>query len=215
MPYQEMIDLNLSYNVDLLISRTKGTSCLIKKAPLFQYQSLDSLKTLKNRKIVHNDIKPQNYLVKFKDDGKNLLNIEIVLTDFGLVDSIGGTPIFASPECLADFKRKQKSDIFSLGRVFLFLLLSKEQFLELLFIPIIEAKQAITNEINEHPLLKLISNMMKLKDRIDIDEIDYQLNTQNKNHTSHWDIIERISKLVNQSVDEWTSNYIANLKHFS
>ena len=151
----------------------------------------------------------------FKDEDKNLLNIEIVLTDFGLVDSKGGTPIFASPECLADFERKKKSDIFSLGRVFLFLSISKEQFLELLYIPIIKGKQAINNEINGHSLLNLISNMMKLKNRIDLDEISYQLNTKNENHMIHSDIVERISKLVNQSVDEWTINYIANLKHFS
>ena len=69
---------------------------------------------------MHNDIKPQNYLVKFRNDDNDLSNIEIVLTDFGLAgpDSKGGTPIFASPECLADSCRKDKSsDIFSLGRV--------------------------------------------------------------------------------------------------
>ena len=66
---------------------------------------------------IHNDIKPQNYLVKFLNGENDLSIIEIVLTDFGLAgsDIKGGTPIFASPECLADGERKDKSaDIFSL-----------------------------------------------------------------------------------------------------
>ena len=75
--------------------------------------------------------------------------IEIVLTDFGLAgsDLKGGTPIFASPECLADGERKDKStDIFSLGRVFLFVILPKEQFLEFLFVPVVKktGKKIIT-----------------------------------------------------------------------
>ena len=84
----------------------------------------------------HNDIKPQNFLVKFKNGANDLSQIEIVLTDFGMADSDskGGTPVFASPEC---FEKKEKtSDIFSFGRVILFLLLTKNQFAKWLFVPL-------------------------------------------------------------------------------
>ena len=84
----------------------------------------------------HNDIKPQNFLVKFKNYQNDLSQIEIVLTDFGMADSDskGGTPVFASPEC---FEKKNKtSDIFSFGRVISFLLLTKNQFTNFLFVPI-------------------------------------------------------------------------------
>ena len=86
----------------------------------------------------HNDIKPQNFLVKFKNYQNDLTQIEIVLTDFGMADSDskGGTPIFASPECFEE--KDKKSDIFSFGRVILFLLLAKDQFTKLLFVPIKE-----------------------------------------------------------------------------
>ena len=49
--------------------------------------------------------------------------VSVFLSDFGLVGNEvqGGTPIFASPECYA--VKTTKSDIFSLGRVFLFVLL--------------------------------------------------------------------------------------------
>ena len=99
-----------------------------------------SLETLEKHNQLHNDIKPANYLVKFKnpnDSSKtDLTSIEIVLTDFGLADadSKGGTPVYASPECLE--KTDRKSDVFSFGRVILFLLLEKKQFMKWLFISI-------------------------------------------------------------------------------
>ena len=51
--------------------------------------------------IVDNDIKPQNYLLKWLNRPNDLTQIDIVLTDFGLVgqNSKGGTPIFAGREC--------------------------------------------------------------------------------------------------------------------
>ena len=61
-------------------------------------QCLISLFTLYDNETTHNDIKPQNFLVKFSNRNKDLMNTKIVLTDFGLTDARGGTPIFASPE---------------------------------------------------------------------------------------------------------------------
>ena len=91
---------------------------------------------MKKHYRVHNDIKPQNYLVKYLNGPNDLTRIDIVLTDFGLAgqDTKGGTPIFASPECFEI--KTSASDIFSLGRVFLFMTLPKESFLKVLFVPI-------------------------------------------------------------------------------
>ena len=74
------------------------------------HETFISLETLDHHNQIHNDIKPQNYLVKFLTTS-DLSRIEIVLTDFGLAgsDSKGGTPIFASPECLANPDRKNMS----------------------------------------------------------------------------------------------------------
>ena len=71
------------------------------------------------------------------DLSKNdLTQIEIALTDFGMADadSKGGTPVYASPEYFE--KTDTKSDVFSFGRLILFLLLTKEQFMKWLYIPI-------------------------------------------------------------------------------
>ena len=75
-----------------------------------------------------------NYLVKFLNGPSDLTRLDIVLTDFGLAGqhSKGGTPIFASPECFG--VKTHESDVFSLGRVFLFTLLPMDTFLEWLFV---------------------------------------------------------------------------------
>ena len=166
---------------------------------------------------IHNDIKPQNYLVKFLDTKNNLSGIGIVLTDFGLAgsDSKGGTPIFASPECLANSDRKDKSsDIFSFGRVFLFMILPKENFLEFLFVALSKGgKDEIMDMIAKEPILKLIKKMMRMKNRIGLPKIRDKIRSivQFKNETTFTAISDKIKK----SASVYTSEYIDVLKHFS
>ena len=85
-----------------------------------------------------------NYLTK-----NDLTQIEIALTDFGMADadSKGGTPVYASPECFGE--TKTKSDVFSFGRLILFLLLTKEQFIKWLYIPI---KNQVRVQFRNHKL---------------------------------------------------------------
>ena len=76
-------------------------------------------------------------------------------------DSKGGTPIFASPECFE--KKEKKSDIFSFGRVILFLILTKQQFAKWLFVPIRNLKRPVPSRI-----IRLISRMTLIVKRIDL-----------------------------------------------
>jgi len=103
--------------------------------------------------------------VKFKkgydsnDLSKNdLTQIEIALTDFGMADadSKGGTPVFASPECFG--KAYTKSDVFSFGRLILFLLVTKEQFIKWLYIPI---KNQVRVHFEQNLLFLRISRVLK------------------------------------------------------
>ena len=166
---------------------------------------------------IHNDIKPQNYLVKFLNGQNNLSCIEIALTDFGLAgsDSKGGTPIFASPECLANLDRKDKStDIFSLGRVFLFLILSKEKFLEFLYVSLIKGgKSKIMKLIEKESILNLCTKMMRIQNRIGLQAIRKELRSavQYKNIET----VEEISEIIQRSTSECTNQYIEILKNFS
>ena len=175
------------------------------------------METLDHHNQIHNDIKPQNYLVKFLNDQNNLSGIEIVLTDFGLAgsDSKGGTPIFASPECLANSDRKDKSsDIFSLGRVFLFMILPKEKFLEFLFVALSKGgKDEIMELITKEPILKLIKKMMRMENRITLPKIRLKIRSivQFKNEPT----FEAISDVIKKSASVYTIEYIDVLKHFS
>ena len=170
-----------------------------------------------NHDQIHNDIKPQNYLVKYLNDDKGLDKIEIVLTDFGLAgsDSKGGTPIFASPECLADAERKDKSsDIFSLGRVFLFMILPKEKFLEFLFVPLVKGgKVKIIELIEKEPFFCLIAKMMRIQNRINLETIRNELKSIVQ--TTKTTTVSNISEEVSNSTSENTNQYINMLGHFS
>ena len=166
---------------------------------------------------IHNDIKPQNYLVKFLNGANDLTSIEIVLTDFGLAgsDQQGGTPIFASPECLANPERKNKSsDIFSLGRVFLFSILPKEKFLQFLFVPLIKGgKDKIIQLIENEPILNLISKMMRIQNRVGLQAIRNEL--QSAAQIIRTGTVEQISEIIQKSTSKCTNQYIGILKHLS
>ena len=184
---------------------------------LWRVWSSLSLETLNHHNQIHNDIKPQNYLIKFLNGKNDVSQIEIVLTDFGLAgsDSKGGTPIFASPECLANPDRKDKStDIFSLGRVFLFAIISNEKFLEFLFVPLITGeKEEIMELIKNQPILNLISKMMRIKNRIELHELRKELDSIRQIQLS--DTVSNISKIIRKSTSKYSKQYMNNLKHFS
>ena len=166
---------------------------------------------------IHNDIKPQNYLVKFLKGKNNLSSIEIVLTDFGLAgsDKQGGTPIFASPECLANPNRKNKSgDTFSLGRVFIFSILPKQFFLEFLFVSLIKGgKTKIMKLIETEPILNLISKMMQIQNRIGLKDIRRELKSAVQ--ILNTGIVGEISQIIQKSTSDYTNQYIDILKNFS
>ena len=166
---------------------------------------------------IHNDIKPQNYLVKFLNRENDPTAIGIVLTDFGLAgsESKGGTPIFASPECLASPDRRDKSsDTFSLGRVFLMMMLPKEKFLQFLFVPLIKGrKEKIMDLIENEPILSLISKMMRIKNRIKLQDLRRKLNDISQIRCSG--TLTDISEIIRNNSSKFTKEYMDNLKHLS
>ena len=157
-----------------------------------------------------------NYLVKFRNGRSDLTRLDIVLTDFGLAGqhSKGGTPIFASPECFG--MKTHESDVFSLGRVFLFTLLPKDTFLEWLYVPVKSSNDShqIRTAIGQNGLLKLISQMIEVKssNRISVitirQEFD-QLKQQQlieMNHQSITDIEQAVSNNMNRHFSDYTSD---------
>ena len=171
---------------------------------------------------VHNDIKPQNYLVKYLNGPNDLTRIDIVLTDFGLAgqDTKGGTPIFASPECFEI--KTNASDIFSLGRVFLFMILPKASFLKFLFIPITSPADTLylTNIILiQDDFLGLINRMMKTHkvDRIPIQQIRIKFDSLKRNSFINMNSFAQneIERIATQNLSPETLKYISDLDHIS
>ena len=173
----------------------------------------------------HNDIKPQNFLAKFKNGPDDLTQIEIVLTDFGMADSDskGGTPVFASPECFE--KKEKKSDIFSFGRVILFLLLTKNQFVKWLFVPIKCSTRALHSRIlttsSLVQRLYLVSQMTSLTNRISLQSARDIFNQQRQkakiklNHALIGAMETIVNDELSQSIDVYMSeicNFRYNLK---
>ena len=171
---------------------------------------------------VHNDIKPQNYLVKYLNGPSDLTQIDIVLTDFGLAgqDTKGGTPIFASPECFEI--KTNASDIFSLGRVFLFMMLPKESFLKFLFIPITSLTDTdyLTNTIlNQNDLFGLIHHMMKTKKSLRIEFHRIRIRFDNLKRNSQINLNSfagtEIERITNLNITPEILDYVQDLDHIS
>ena len=168
----------------------------------------------------HNDIKPQNFLVKFKNGPTDLSQIEIVLTDFGMADSDskGGTPVFASPECFE--KKEKKSDIFSFGRVILFLLLTKNQFLKWLFVPIKSQTRLLRLRIltvsRSNLRLHLVSKMMSLTNRISLEQARILFNQQRQMSKIKLSpgLVTSVENIINEEMSNAFQYYLSELSDF-
>ena len=142
-------------------------------------------------------------MVKFKNGPHDLTQIEIALTDFGMAgpESQGGTPVFASPECFE--KKEKKSDIFSFGRVILFLLVSKEQFLKWLFVPIPNLNVPTPND-----MITLVTWMTSLRNRIDLKTSRIIFNELRSNS-----LVKPTQNIIN-SIDYIVKSNLVYFKHY-
>ena len=106
-------------------------------------------------------------------------NLRIYLTDFGMVDKAGGTPVYCSPEGLTKAK-PGVSDVFSLGRVFTFLVMeNRSLFYTLVFTSIMDLSRlkSIRRVMSSFPILDLIKKMTNIDQnkRIKIPQVEQRL----------------------------------------
>ena len=130
----------------------------------------------------HNDIKPSNFLADWPEgESPTILNLKIYLTDFGMVDQAGGTPIFCSPEILTGAK-PGISDMYSMGRLFLFLIVeNRELFYSLVFMSIPDKLLCDqTRKIfKSFPIINLIKKMTHVDpaERIRMEDVNQELSS--------------------------------------
>ena len=120
------------------------------------------MKALATANVCHNDIKPANFLADWpRGSTPSSSNLKIYLTDFGMVDKVGGTPVYCSPEGLTA-TTPGVSDLFSLGRVYTFLIMeNKSLFYTLVFTSILDSShlQSVRSVMSSFPILDLIKQM--------------------------------------------------------
>ena len=127
--------------------------------------------------MCHNDIKPANFLADWPEGTTpDISNLTIYLTDFGMVDKAGGTPIYCSPEGLTK-TTPGLSDMFSLGRVFTFLVMEdRSLFYTLVYTTIMDSAnlQTIRSVMTSFPILNLIAGMTHVEQskRLKIEEVE-------------------------------------------
>ena len=148
------------------------------------YNILPSIKALAAANVSHNDIKPSNFLADWPEgESPSVSNLRIYLTDFGMVDRAGGTPVYCSPEgIIPGYAKPGVSDLYSLGRVFTFLVCeNRELFYCLIFMPLkIEYYcNQMRRIIKSFPITRLIKKMTQIKKhkRISIAKVDRILST--------------------------------------
>ena len=141
-----------------------------------------SLEALVAANVSHNDIKPSNYLIDWPEgEVPTISNLKIYLTDFGMVDQAGGTPIFCSPDILTGAK-PGVSDMYSMGRLFLFLVVeNRELFYSVIFMSIPDKSLCNrTRKIFESfPIINLIKRMTHIDpaERISIEDVNQELSS--------------------------------------
>ncbi len=130
------------------------------KEILFQLNNI--LKTMKEKSIIHNDLKPSNILISLEKINK----IQIKLSDFGSSNNLkeqstltkNGTPFTMAPEVLENSNFSEKSDIWSLGIIIYYLLFNEYPYNG-------KTEVQINNDIHSAKKLKK-SNDDKLNDLI-------------------------------------------------
>ena len=150
-----------------------------------------------------------------------MTQIEIALTDFGMArsDSKGGTPIFASPECFG--VRSEKSDIFSFGRVILFLLLTKQDFVCWLFIAIkFDIIKAFSLRIfyfaGRENSMHLVLQMTSTKQRISLQSARIRfdrIRRESRLKFSH-NLIAEMQSIFHDEISNDTDDYLSELRDF-
>ena len=109
------------------------------------------------------------------------------------------------------------SDLFSLGRLFLFVLLPKKLFLKFLCMPIeLKQKSAAVKLIQSYPLLQLITEMTRVTQRITMNSLLKRFDELKQTGEIRFnnDVVRQLNEFSSKKFED-TSDYLLKLDHIS
>ena len=109
------------------------------------------------------------------------------------------------------------SDLFSLGRLFLFVLLPKKLFLKFLCMPIeLQQKSAAVKLIQSYPLLQLITEMTRVTQRITMNSLLKRFDELKQTGEIRFnnDVVRQLNEFSSQKFEN-TADYLLKLDHIS
>ena len=125
------------------------------------------LEHLHEKSLKHLDIKLSNVMINVNKKTKNFDRKNCVITDFGIggqkdkETGLAGTPGFASPEQLLSPNVGRESDLYSLGRLMVFLFSEWKSAWTILYKPV-EDISAVQLTIDDHILLVVFRQLLKV-----------------------------------------------------
>ena len=109
------------------------------------------------------------------------------------------------------------SDLFSLGRLFLFMILPRKLFLKFLCMPIEpKRKSAAVKLIESYPLLQLITEMTRTTKRMDMNSLLKRFDDlkQKAEIRFNQNIVRQLNEFSTRAFED-TSDYLLQLDHIS
>ena len=126
----------------------------------------DGLQEIHRNNMKHLDIKLSNVMIKV-DSAGDFDGVTCVITDFGIggkkdkKTGLAGTPGFASPEQLISDKVGTESDLYSLGRLMVFIFGEWKSAWAILYQPVSDIS-SVNLSVNDQRLLNVIQQLLKV-----------------------------------------------------
>ena len=144
-------------------------------------QLLDGLEQLEQADKCHNDIKPSNILWRVIVNSPRITqnmddyDVEVNIGDFGQCGKLGGTPGWTVPQFNTD-RKPGKSDMYSMGMVFLYLLCETQIFYCIRDNFVVNTKMPWMTSFRNMLEIKFVMRMINLNSQPTIAECKYEWN---------------------------------------
>ena len=154
--YKVLVETLLGKTIDVLLKANKNKKSRMKDICMIAIQIIERIEYIHNKNIIHQDIKPANFLVGNPDDSV------IYVIDYGLSkkyrSSVKGNHIlfskkkkfrgtfnFSSINCMKLYEESRRDDLESIGYMIIYLITGKLPWSKISNVSVLERYKAILN----------------------------------------------------------------------